>query len=255
MWVGDFLRQLLNRTESAAERGDSAFFAEIIEHRERLYRQWLGAPFKNAIATVSPDLLASALPSFDPSWSHAGVYVFPATAERNHWTYLTAGLSTPRQAAEDSALPANPSQAASGVGIELMFRTQVFDDWAISILNRLMVYELGVSAGLIRGEPLSFGTRVPLKPVGCESSSQIEAVVTCAPGDMSATFELRSGRVELIQLVGITAREYAWSIHHGVDALLAVLGQPRHWVTDFGRDSLPQTAGAELPLNMRKHFR
>lgn len=255
MPIADFLRKLLKRGEPSPGQDNPSFFAEIIESRESLYRHWFGAPFKNAIATVSLELLASALPSFDPNWAHAGVYVFPATSERHYWTYLSAGLSTPWQLGEASELPADPSQAPSGVGIELMFRTQTFDDLAISILNRLMIYELGVSAGLISGKPLSFGTRVPLKPAGCESSSQIEAVITCPPGDMGATFDLRSGRVELIQLVGITAREYAWSIDHGVEALLAVLGHPRHWVTDLERDSLPQTTGAELPLNMRKNFR
>src|SRR6202012_3371390 len=128
--------------------------------------------------------------------------------DRPHWTYLTAGLSTPWQLTTASELPTQPARAVSGVGIELMLRTPIFDDWAISVLNRFMIYELGVSAGLIGGKLLSFGTRVPLKPIGCKSSSQIEAVITCPPGDLAAAFELRSGRVELIQLVGITAREY-----------------------------------------------
>jgi hypothetical protein len=248
------IREFLSSRSSSSDV-DSRFFRAILEQRDQgTYEQIFGRPFRNAIATVAPELLAETVPSFNPSWVHAGVYSFEPSAERNYWVYVSAGLSTPWGISGESALPRNPADTPSGIGFELVVRTPQFNDWAINLLSRLMVYQLGVASSLIDGRRISLGERLPLRPLGIESPGSIQAVVTGAPDDLMPSFVLRSGRVDLIQLVGVTAQEYAWSVDHGVQTLFDIMGQQSQWVTHFDRESIEEARGASLSPSLRRYF-
>jgi hypothetical protein len=245
------LRKWLSPSES-----DREIFLGIVKERDdQNYTAIFGKPYRSAIATVTPELLGAILPSFDPSWAHAGVYVFEPSPEMRFWTYVTAGLSTPWHLTDASDLPSDRSEARSGLGFELLLRTTEFDDWAIGLLNRLIAYQLGVAEGLVNGSTIAVDQRIPLQGLGCvRAGSSVEAIVVAEPRDVAPSFTLRSGAVSLLQIIGITREEYAWSVENGVEALVQALAIDQHLVTVFDRQSISATRGAVLPDSLQRHF-
>jgi hypothetical protein len=245
------LRKWLSPNES-----DREIFLGIIKERDdQNYSAIFGKPYRSAIATVTPELLGAILPSFNPSWAHAGVYVFEPSPGMPFWTYVTAGLSTPWHLTGVSDLPSDRSEARSGLGFELLLRTTEFDDWAIGLLNRLIAYQLGVTEGLLNGSIIAVNQRIPLQGLCCvQAGSSVEAIVITEPRDLASSFTLRSGAVSLLQIIGVTREEYAWSVEHGVEALVEALSIDQHLVTAFNRPSIPAAQRTVLPESLRRHF-
>lgn len=249
---------LLARLSGSSAQGanDTELFMEILEERDnRVYRSVFGSPYRNAIARVTPQLLADAVPSVDERWTNAGVYVFEPSSLRPVWTYVTAGLSTPWDVQERAALPRAPEEATSGVGVELVMQLPELNDWAIGLLNKLMLYQLAVADGLMKGERLDVAQRVPLLGIGCiPRDSNVQAIAVGFPMDVPKSFVLPSGRVRFLQLVGITRDEYAWSIPRGVESLIDALSTSHRLVTVLERPTLSIAVGSKLPDELARHF-
>ena len=168
---------------------------------------------------------------------------------------MTAGLSTPWHLNGVADLPPHPFETKSGLGFELLLRTTEFSDWAISLLNRLMVYQLGTFEGRVVGSVIASGQRIPLLGLGCVPvGSSIEAVAIGVPRDIEPAFTLRTGTVDLLQVVGITREEYAWSVENGVEALVEALSVDNHLLTIFQRGSIPAARESAIPAGLRQHF-
>jgi hypothetical protein len=136
-----------------------------------------------------------------------------------------------------------------------MIQLPEFNDWAIGLLNKLMVYQLAVAEGLMSGERLEVAQRVPLMGLRCvPENSSIQAIVVGRPDAVTKSFVLESGRVTFLQLVGITQAEYAWSIAYGVELLLDAMSSSYQLVTVLDRSSLSIAAGSKLPDEQARHF-
>ncbi len=77
------------------------------------------------------------------------------------------------------------------------------ESWAIEGLQTLMAYNLLLAAGQMGDfPPLDYGHRVPLA-----LSESIKAMMFVHPVNFTDHFSIKSGRVDLLQAVGITPSE------------------------------------------------
>lgn len=135
------------------------------------------------------------LTSVDARWLQLGVFACPPCGERSHWLYVTSGMSNP---AEDAA-----PQPRSGIGTEFIMETEQEAPWAIRVLHTLMAYNLLLATGKMGDYPtFSAGHRVKFG-----LSSKISAMLFATPVHFPQGFELPSGHVDLVQVVGITGEE------------------------------------------------
>ncbi|MDO8826196.1 suppressor of fused domain protein [Methylophaga sp.] len=133
--------------------------------------------------------------SIDPRWLTHGVFKCPPAGNRNTWAYVTSGMSNPWEAEEP--------EEYSGLGVEFLMETENEETWAIEVLQTLMAYNLLLAAGQM-GDflPLDYGHRVPLA-----LSESIKTMMFTQPVDYPDHFSINSGRVDLLQVVGITPSE------------------------------------------------
>ena len=133
--------------------------------------------------------------TIDPRWLHHGVFECPPVKNRQTWAYVTSGMSNPRES--DS-----PEQI-SGLGVEFIMETKEKETWAIEVLHTLMAYNLLLSAGKM-GEfpPLNYGHRVPFT-----LTENIQTMMFTYPVNFINNFSIKSGKVDLLQVIGITPSE------------------------------------------------
>ena len=108
-------------------------------------------------------------------------------------------------------------------------------------MKQVLAYNILLAHGRFAGfDPLRQGARVPLGgPINGDPDSEIRFVAIAKPIHFEASFQLDSGRVELLQVVGITAQERDWAKEHGTAALVAVLTERNAFpVTDPSRRSV-----------------
>ena len=128
-----------------------------------------------------------------PGWLHHGVFACPPNADREHWAYVTSGLSNPWNLDE----PGPDPTGYSGLGFELCICAPGRSDWAITVLHHLMAWQLLVAAGAVQGQPLGAGQRVPLGGAidGSGDGAMTWALVE-TPDHFDCSFELPSGKVD-----------------------------------------------------------
>ena len=91
----------------------------------------------------------------------------------------------------------------SGLGVEFLMETESEEYWAIEVLQTLMAYNLMLATGQMGDfPPLDYGHRVPLA-----LSESIETMMFAHPVNVPSTFSIKSGSVDLLQVVGITRSE------------------------------------------------
>jgi hypothetical protein len=148
---------------------------------------------------------------------------------------VTSGLSNPWNLTE----PGRDPSGHSGLGFELCLLASARADWAVQLLHNLMAWQLLVGTGAMSGQPLDRGQRVPL-------GGPLTGVADCPlrwllvePGDeVLPPFELASGRVELLLLVGATEAEVALARNRDQQALVQLLRERGVFpVTDPARRS------------------
>lgn len=133
--------------------------------------------------------------NIDPRWLHHGVFKCQPSGERKHWAYITSGMSNPWES--------NKPEKYSGLGTEFIMETEKDEAWAVDILLTLTAYNLLLATGQMGDSPpLDYGHRVPL-----ELSNTIKALLLTEPTNFPDHFNIQSGRVDLIQIVGITTSE------------------------------------------------
>jgi hypothetical protein len=173
-----------------------SFLESSWEEREEIsYRNIFGSS-GSGIYPLSRDIFTRVkVDAVDPRWLTHGVFKYPGTAIRKTWAYVTSGMSNPWES-EDP-------QEYSGLGTEFVMETEDEADWAIEVLQTLMAYNLLLAAGKMGDFPLlDYGDRVPLA-----LSDSIKAMLLTSPVNFPESFNIRSGKVDLIQIVGITGPE------------------------------------------------
>jgi len=150
----------------------------------------------------------------DPNWLPMGVRVAPPSPEYPYWTYVTTGLSNPFTLAPGEEFAEG---APSGLGYEMVIHTPEEERWPVLRLLDLMAYNL-VCARLF-----AVGHRYPVDGTLTGGDTKLSGFVFVTDTSRPAHFELPSGRVQLITLVGVTKNEMAFSRSNGMDRLLAKL--------------------------------
>lgn len=166
----------------------------------------------------------------DPRWLTYGVFEYAPSAYRESWLYVTSGHSNPW---ETEPADYDPS-GISGVGVEFMIETTEQTDWGIIALQNVLAFDILLRAGRYEGSyPLSFGDRVP---IGKSAHSNIEHLFVVEPTSAPKQFSLASGKVNLVQLFGITEEECEIARSRGADELLSSLsGMSGFSVTNLRR--------------------
>ncbi|SCX79411.1 Suppressor of fused protein (SUFU) [Pseudomonas flexibilis] len=189
--------------------GDSmSFLEESWEDREeKAYREIFGDTGPGIYQLSNEIFSRMNAKSVDPRWLTHGVFMCPPYGNRSSWAYVTSGMSNPWEAEEPAEF--------SGLGVEFLMETENEEIWAIEVLQTLMVYNLLLVSGQM-GEfpPLDYGHRVPLA-----LSDSIKAMMFVHPAKFQSTFAIKSGKVDLLQVVGITPAELAAAKQSSSDEL------------------------------------
>lgn len=165
------------------------------EREEKLYKQIFGDTGPG-IYPLSTEIFARMnADTVDPRWLTHGVFKCHPTESRKTWAYVTSGMSNPWEA--------ESPEEYSGLGVEFLMETDEEEMWAVEVLQTLMAYNLLLAAGKIGDyPPLYYGCRVPL-----DLSEDIKTMMFTHPVNFPGSFSIRSGRVDLLQVVGITLAE------------------------------------------------
>lgn len=131
----------------------------------------------------------------DPRWLHYGVFKYAPTSDRNTWVYVTSGMS--------NAWEVEKPEEYSGLGTEFILETDEESDWAIDTLRNLVAFNVLVSVGHYGDKPLlDYGDRIPVS-----IEPNISSLMIVKPNKFSESFSLISGKVDILQVTGITAQE------------------------------------------------
>jgi hypothetical protein len=157
----------------------------------------------------------------DPRWLFTGVFECPPCSKHADWIYVSSGLSNPWEEDEAAVAPDQPSW----LGIEFLFRTTEQGSWAIRLVQRIAAFEILLAHDQFEGRGrLGFGDRVPLRgPIVPGSESSLTYLLIAPPAESPKSFQLESGEVEFVQLVGVSEGEAEFARENGPDALIQLL--------------------------------
>jgi hypothetical protein len=216
------------------------WFERIWEEREEQVYPELFGPAKGGIYTLAPSVFLETFQqeSFDPRWLHYGVFEVPPTPSRGSWLYVTSGLSNAWE--DDEPVPSGPS----GLGREFVFETTASAKWAILRVQHVMTFQILLSCGRFPGrDTLDLYDRIPLRASITPGPSDLRWIMLAPPEGYPVSFNLESGRVDLVALVGITDAEAQYARDRGGDNLLKLLKERGAFpVTAPGRDSIVRPA-------------
>lgn len=175
-----------------------SFLEESWEDREeKAYREIFGDTGPGIYPLSNEIFSRMNAKSIDPRWLTHGVFKCPPNGNRCSWAYVTSGMSNPWEAEEPAEF--------SGLGVEFLIETENEETWAIEVLQTLMAYNLLLVSGKMGDfPPLGYGHRVPLA-----LSESIKTMMFVHPATLQSTFTIKSGKVDLLQVVGITPAELA----------------------------------------------
>ena len=110
-------------------------------------------------------------------------------------------------------------QDYSGFGVEFVLETEQASTWAINVLHTLMAYNLMLASGQM-GEPglLDYGDRIPFA-----LSDDIAAMVIAPTFQLPENIDIKSGRVDSLQIVGVTEAELTYAQETSSEALIEML--------------------------------
>ena len=147
------------------------------------------------------------------NWPGGAILCFPPQNNRNHWYFVTHGLSQPPM--EDDEIPttlddylnwreANDKEEVSGWGIELVISTRDFCDWPFNVLTNLVEYLLFADESQI----ILPRHRVPLAgPIVSETNSLLTYLLAITSPEYPSSIRLPGGLCELVHLIGVTESE------------------------------------------------
>ena len=158
------------------------------------------------VHTIPPELfLRLGQPKPDNRWLVHGVFEIPPSDKLPYWSYLTTALSNPW-----GIDPAVVKQdEPSGLGIELVMHTPVQSNWAIQVLHWLMAVNILAGSGILQGEVVSAGGRVPLHTSidPQQPESIIRNLLIVESNHLEPRFTLPSGTVDLLLCLGVSDSE------------------------------------------------
>ena len=143
----------------------------------------------------------------DPRWLHYGVCKYAPTSDRKTWVYVTSGMS--------NTWESDKPEEYSGFGTEFILETDCESDWAINTLRSLVAFNILVSVDHYGDKPLvDYGDRIPMsiKP-------NISSIMVVKPNQFPESFDLISGKIDLLQITGITAQELEYAKEHSSETL------------------------------------
>ena len=139
----------------------------------------------------------------DPRWLHYGVFKFAPTSERNTWVYVTSGMS--------NTWESDKPEEYSGFGTEFILETDSENDWAINTLRSLIAFNILVSVKHYGDKTLvDCGDRIPMS-----IEPNISSLMVVKPNQFPESFDLISGKVDILQITGITAKELGYAKEKG----------------------------------------
>jgi len=145
--------------------------------------------------------------SIDPRWLHFGVFKCTPTSDRKTWVYVTSGMS--------NTWESDDPQEYSGFGTEFILETNEESDWAINALRSLVAFNILVSVGHYGDKPLvDYGDRIPMK-----IEPNISSLMVVKPNQFPESFDLISGKVDILQITGITAQELDYAKENSSEEL------------------------------------
>ncbi|QJR13555.1 suppressor of fused domain protein [Usitatibacter palustris] len=197
----------------------------VWEHREDVVYPGLFGSKSRGIFVLEAETFAKVIgeETIDPRWLFHGVFEFEPTEERPTWLYVTSGTSTPWGQEPESYAEAE----YSGIGTELVFESTEQGDWAIVLLQRMLAFNILLSYRRFGdANPLDYWQRIPYRgPITLERPSLLQHLVVGLPTHFPSSFQLQSGRVDLLQVVGITEAEQEFAKEHGSDKLIEILAE------------------------------
>lgn len=214
------------------------FFSNVWQLREEtIYPRLLGSLAPD-ISVIPAEFFALPPHEFKPPplWLHYGVLTSPPDSIRNCWGYTSSGLSNPSPDQCEHPNPAEPS----GLGFEIVMFTTAESPWAVRVIQWVMANQMLAAAGLAPVELMEIFDRIHLPPeLHPPNPSEIRHLfVLPAPADIQI-FDLPTGRVEMLLLLGITDAEMKFARAQDGSGLLELLqhhGVSR--ITDITRRSV-----------------
>ena len=203
---------------------------------EQIYPDVFG-DLGDGIFTLDQETFGVFEQSPDPRWLFTGVFESAPSSKHLGWLYVSSGLSNPWEQEDPNNSPDEPSW----LGVEFFLHTTERGPWAIRILQRVAAFEILLAHNRYSGrERLGFGDRIPLRgPMVPQSESLLTHLLVAPPATLQKRFQLQSGWVELVQLVGVTESEAAYGRENGLEPLIEILdGGGAYSVSDPWRQSL-----------------
>jgi hypothetical protein len=187
-----------------------------------VYRQLFGTVGPH-VHTIPPQLFSQI--GFnrepDPRWLVHGVFEIAPTEKLPWWTYVTTALSNPWGQDPATINPEEPS----GLGFELLMHTPAQAAWAIQVLHWLMAINILAGSGLLQGETVFAGARVPLHTSidPRVPDSPVRNLLIADASHLVAGFKLPSGTVDLLLCLGITDAEMKLAATQNYDETIDLL--------------------------------
>jgi hypothetical protein len=213
------------------------WFERVWAQREETVYRALFGDIGNTIHTVPAALFVKlGQTRIDPRWPTHGVFECAATEARGNWVYVTSGLSNPWGVAPEDVKPGD----YSGLGFEFLLQTPRRSAWAIGVLHWLTAVQILVASELLRGQLVELYDRIPLgSSIDSRPDGHMRNLILTEPEAFPRTFELESGRIDLLQCVGISDREREFGRTQGGPELVNLLKHHDAFpITDAARDSV-----------------
>lgn len=203
------------------------------DREERVYPEIFGT-FSKTIFPLRAELFHQlGSTDIDPSWLTHAVLESPPQPQRPNWAYVTTALSNPWGVDPRDLQPGQ----LSGLGCELVMQAPHQAAWCVRVLQWLAAVNILTARGMLEGQLIEPLDRIALGgPLDGLPSCRIKNVLICKPEHIPQTFDLESGRVDLLLCVGITDAEMGFAQAQSSDGLLKLLRHNDYLpVTDPGR--------------------
>ncbi len=216
------------------------WFQDVWAHREDVvYRELFGTVGPH-VHTIPPELfqrLGQRDP--DPRWLVHGVFEVPPSEKLPYWSYVSTALSNPWG---EDPVNVNPTEP-SGLGFELVMHAPEQSVWAIQVLHWLMAVNILCASGMLQGETMFAGGRVPLHTSidPQRPDSEIRNLLIVEATHLKTRFALPSGTVDLLLCLGVADSEMRMAERLDYDEMLEKLQQAGVFpVTDPGRKPIAE---------------
>lgn len=188
------------------------------QREEGIYKDLFGQVGPH-VHTIPPELFGRlGHTKGDPRWMVHGVFEIAPSQKLPYWSYITTALSNPWGEDPESVDATTPS----GLGFELLMHTPVAAPWAIQVLHWLMAVNILAASGLLQGDTVTAGARIPLHtsidPLRQESLLRNLLVVEAT--HLGSGFVLPSGTVDLLLCLGVTDAEANMAAQLDYDEML-----------------------------------